>query len=238
MTLEVLYLDNHLLVINKPAGLLAQADRTGDGDVVSIAKGFLKKKFNKPGNVFVGLVHRLDRPVSGVMVLARTTKAAARLSAQFRDNLIMKKYIVLVEGRCHGQGVCENYILKKNERVTITDHTNKQSKYARLLWSSVACTGNISILDIDLKTGRPHQIRVQLAHMGLSVLGDLRHGAQGQFDGQNLALHSYCLCLEHPVKKEKMCWTVSPPSTWAGKFEAEISSLVSSLERGQGKQLI
>ena len=115
MKLDVIYMDNHLLVVNKQQGLLSQGDETGDVDLVAMAKEHLKKKFNKPGNVFVGLVHRLDRPASGVMALARTSKAASRLSAQFRDNLPKKRYFAMVEGDCEGEGVCENYLVKREE---------------------------------------------------------------------------------------------------------------------------
>ena len=226
MRLDVLYLDNHLLVVNKQAGLLAQADATGDKDLLRLGKEFLKNKFNKPGHVYLGLVHRLDRPVSGVMVLARTTKAAARLSARFRSNTAQKKYLALVEGNCSGQGICTDYIAKQNQEVRIVKARHPKARYAELAWKAVAKKSNLSLLEITLKTGRPHQIRVQLAHMGFPVLGDLRYGAKKEFDGKNLALHCYQLGLEHPVKKEFMQWTVKPPGTWKGYFDSEIENLL------------
>ncbi len=226
MKLDLLYLDNHLLVANKSPGLLAQGDETGDADLLSLARDFLKKKFSKPGNVYLGLVHRLDRPVSGIMVLARTSKAAARLSTQFRINTVHKKYIALVEGTCQGHGLCADHILKENRIVRIVGQSHPKALCAEMSWKSVAQKNNVSLLDVTLKTGRPHQIRIQLAHMGFPVLGDLRYGAKEQFDGKNIALHCYCLGLEHPVKKEPMNWLVKPPPAWNGIFEKETSRLI------------
>jgi len=220
--LDVLYLDNHLLVVQKPAGLLAQADRTGDPDLLSVAKDFLKEKFKKPGNVYLGLVHRLDRPVSGIMVLARTSKAASRLSEQFRSNTVRKKYVAIVEGVCAGRGVCKNYLIKNDQRVCIAEAGHPNARYAELSWQSIAQKNNLSLLDITLKTGRPHQIRVQIAHMGYPLLGDMRYNAQREFDGKNLALHCRLLGLEHPVKREYMEWKAAPPVTWTGYFDNEI----------------
>jgi len=211
---DVIYLDNHLLVVNKQPGLLAQGDKTGDIDILSLGKDFLKKQFNKPGNVYLGLVHRLDRPVSGAMVFARTSKAASRLAEQFRNNFPQKKYFALVEGKCSGQGTCKNYIIKEEQKVRIVDSSIPGAKYAELTWESVAHKKNISLVNVNLKTGRPHQIRVQLAHMGFPVLGDLRYNAQREFDGKNMALHCYFLGVEHPVKKEFMTWTAKLPASW------------------------
>ena len=223
---DILYTDNHLLVINKPSGLLAQKDSTGDPDIVTLAKDFIKQTFQKPGDVYLGLVHRLDRPASGIMVLARTSKAAARLSAQFRACAIKKKYLALVEGACPGRGTSVNYIIKKDRQVTIVEAVCPGAQYAELFWESIAQKNNLSLLSIDMKTGRPHQIRVQLSHMGFPILGDLRYGAKKEFDGQNLALHCYLLGLEHPVKKEHMQWTQLPPPAWGGMFENEIEGIV------------
>lgn len=228
MKLDVIYLDNHLLVVNKPQGLLAQADETGDMDLVTLARDFLKKKFNKPGNVFAGLVHRLDRPVSGLMVLARTSKAASRLSAQFRDNLPQKRYLAVVEGDCEGEGVCKNYLVKKNQRVRVTAASTPSARYAELSWRAVAWKNGLSLVEVLLKTGRPHQIRAQLSHMGFSILGDFKYGAKRELDGKNMALHCYFLSLTHPVRDEKMKWIARPPQSWAGRFGDEIEYIVHS----------
>jgi RluA family pseudouridine synthase len=226
MKLNVLYLDNHLLVVNKNPGILVQKDKTGDIDVLTLARSFLKNKFQKPGNVYIGLVHRLDRPVSGVMALARTTKAASRLSAQFRNNTARKKYMALVEGNCSGHGSCADYILKENQKVRIVDSSHPKALYAELSWKSAARMNNLSLIEVTLKTGRPHQIRVQMANMGFPVQGDFRYGAKSEFDGKNIALHCYYLGLEHPVNKEIMSWTAGPPPTWSGKFENAVRGII------------
>ncbi len=223
--MHVLYLDNHLLVINKPAGLLAQADATGDTDVVTEAKAYLKERFNKPGNVYVGLVHRLDRPVSGMMVLARTSKAAGRLSKQFREQHPEKRYFALVEGYLKGQGTQVDYLIKRNRRVERVSPDASGARRAELRWQTVAQHEGLSLVNVELLTGRPHQIRVQLAGLGHSILGDLRYGAQHTFDGRNLALHCYHLGLEHPVQRRPMAWQVAPPKTWAGYFESTVARL-------------
>lgn len=223
--LDILFLDNHLLVVNKRSGLLSQHDSTGDRDLLALAKDFLKKRFKKPGNVYLGLVHRLDRPVSGVMVLARTSKAASRLSSQFRSGTAQKRYIAIVEGVCTGQGECKNHIIKKNKEVRIVDSTQAKAQYAELLWESIAQKNGLSLFDIQLKTGRPHQIRAQLAHKGLPILGDFRYGAGREFDGRNIALHCYLLGVEHPTQKTFMHWSTMPPATWEGMFNSEIRDL-------------
>ena len=226
MEFDVLYLDNHLLIVNKSPGFLAQADKTGDSDLLTLARDFLKKKFNRSGNVYLGLVHRLDRPVSGIMALARTTKAASRLSAQFRNNTPQKRYLALVEGNCSGQGTYIDYILKQNKKVRIIAPSHPKALYAELAWRVVINRNHLSLLDIMLKTGRPHQIRVQLANAGFPILGDLRYGAQKKFDRENIALHNYLLGLEHPVKKQYMQWKVKPPLSWDGYFDDVIQDII------------
>jgi 23S rRNA pseudouridine1911/1915/1917 synthase len=226
MSPDVLFCDNHLLVVVKPAGLPAQQDRTGDEDLLCLLKAYVKERFNKPGEAYLGLVHRLDRPVSGVMAFARTSKAAGRLSAQFREGTPLKKYIAIVQGSVQGQGVCADYLFKDNEKVRIVGAKYPKALYAELAWQARAEAGGLSLLEIDLKTGRPHQIRVQLASRGLPIVGDLRYGSRREFDGRNLALHCYRLRLEHPVSKMPVSWTAPPPETWRGFFDAAIDSLL------------
>jgi RluA family pseudouridine synthase len=226
ISLEPVFIDNHLLVVNKPAGILSQADETGDEDMLTQGKAYLKERFNKPGNVYLGLVHRLDRPVSGVMVLARTSKAAGRLAEQFRSRTPVKKYLALVEGLCTGGGLQVDYLVKENRRVRCVSPDHPKAKRAELHWKALAYLDGISLIDLDLLTGRPHQIRVQLAGMGYPILGDLRYGARRFFDDRNLALHCYQLGIEHPIRREPMTWRVPPPATWNGFFDAQISALI------------
>jgi len=230
LALDPLHLDNHLLVVNKPAGLLVQGDVTGDVDLLTIGKAFLKERFDKPGAVFLGLVHRLDRPVSGVVALARTSKAAARLSEQFRERTPTKRYLALVEGRLTGEGTREDHLAKLDRTVRVVKPTHPEAKRAVLRWRGLATDrtrrgGDLSLVEVDLVTGRAHQIRVQLAAMGHPILGDLRYGATREFDGKNLALHAHQLTLEHPTRREAMTFTAPPPPPWRGSFDAVLAGL-------------
>jgi RluA family pseudouridine synthase len=230
MNFDVLYLDNHLLVVAKPAGLLVQEDRTGDPDLLTLGKAFLKEKYDKPDNVFLGLVHRLDRPVSGVLVLARTSKAASRLSDQFRRRTPDKRYLALVEGRLDGGGTREDYLAKTGRHVRVVKPGREGAKRAELRWRTLATErrkeGSVSLVEVELLTGRAHQVRVQLAALGHPILGDLRYDAQREFDGRNLALHSYRLEIEHPTKREAMSFSAPPPPTWRGYFDDVVRELV------------
>jgi 23S rRNA pseudouridine1911/1915/1917 synthase len=226
VTPDVLFCDNHLLVVCKPAGVPVQADRTGDPDLLTGLKHYIQQRFDKPGSAYLGLVHRLDRPVSGVMVFARTSKAAGRLSAQFRQASTGKKYAAVVTGIVAGRGLCHDFLIKECQTVRVVPADYPKALAAELAWSSVAARGGLSLLDIDLKTGRPHQIRVQLASRGMPILGDLRYGSPREFDGRNLALHCYSLCLEHPVQKTQLRFTAPPPAAWRGFFDADVATLL------------
>ncbi len=217
------HLDNHLLVIVKPAGLLAQADRTGDADVLTEGKAFLKAHFDRPGNVFLGLVHRLDRPVSGLMVLARTSKAAARLSAQFRDRTVEKRYLALVEGSVPGPVTLRDSLLKKDEKVRVVPADTPGAKRAELRLTPLHAQAGRTLVEIELGTGRAHQIRVQLAARGLPVVGDARYGARTAFRPGAIALHSYRLALDHPTREERLAWQALPD--WAADAAARLASL-------------
>ena len=211
---EWLYEDNHLLGLFKPAGLLSQADRTGDPDVVTLARDYLKTKFNKPGNVYVGLVHRLDRPASGTMVLARTSKAARRLSHAFRKRQVRKKYFAVLEGRLTGQGELQDAI-RKDPRTGRVSVDPVRGKEATLNYRVLGGIGHETLVEIILITGRPHQIRCQFAQRGFPVVGDMRYGATREFDGRNLALHCIELAFKHPVRPETTLIRAAPPSPWA-----------------------
>lgn len=210
--LDVLHCDHALLVINKPPGLLAQADRTGDPDVLSLAREQVDRERADGGQS--RLVHRLDRPASGVMVLARTKEAARVLSRQFREHTADKRYLALVEGHVTGLGTCVDYLLKENRQVRVVAPDHPEGKRAECTWQSVAQSGGLSLLQVQLKTGRPHQIRVQLAEREHPICGDLRYGATRTLDGQNLALHSFHLALEHPSEHVGKTWVAPPPDAW------------------------
>ncbi|NNE69965.1 MAG: RNA pseudouridine synthase [Rhodothermales bacterium] len=214
MTPEVLFIDNHLLVVNKPAGMLAQEDETGDLDVITWAKHYLKERFNKPGNVFAGLVHRLDRPASGVMVIARTSKAAGRLADTFRNRQVDKTYLALVEGVPPDQGQAVDHLAKVQRKVKVVRPTHPEGKKASLTWTLRGNLDGFSLVEVKLDTGRPHQIRVQMASRGWPLVGDVRYGAKREFDGRNLALHAWKLGLEHPVRREPQAWTAAPGKRW------------------------
>lgn len=232
-TLDVLYLDNHLLVINKPPGLLAQADETGDPDVLTIGKAYLKDRFDKPGKVFLGLVHRLDRPASGVMALARTSKSAARLSEQFRNRTPEKTYLALVEGHLERKEEYVDFLLKDDRTVRVVDPDTEGAAQAVLNFE-IGAKGSwrgrpVTLVEIHLKTGRAHQIRVQFASRGFPLVGDLRYGATLEFDGRNLALHAVSLTLDHPTRDERMIWKAAPPEIWGDDYADDIARILSEL---------
>ena len=210
---EILYEDNHLIVCIKPAGVLSQSDGTDAPDMLTILKRYIKQKYDKPGEVYLGLVHRLDRPVSGVMVFARTSKAASRLSEQIRSGKTVKCYRCIVEGVMEGEGKLENYILKdgKTNTVTVYDSPVRDAKFAKLEYKAVRSEGNMTLVNIKLGTGRAHQIRAQLAHFGHPIAGDRRYGKDSG-TGYDIALQSYRLEFEHPTKKEHMIFEIPVPS--------------------------
>ena len=177
--IKVLYEDNHLLVVEKPVNILSQGDNTSDDDMVNLLKKYLKEKYNKPGNVFVGLVHRLDRPVGGCMVFAKTSKAASRLSEQVRNKSFKKTYRAVIHGKMNKQE--DNlmdylYKNKKTNMVSVVSKNTKDAKDARLSYETLDFKKNFSLVQIDLQTGRPHQIRVQFASRKHPLFGDQRYG--------------------------------------------------------------
>ncbi len=219
-----LYLDNHLLVVDKPAGQLVQGDATGDLDLVTEAKAYLKDRFDKPGNVFVGLVHRLDRPTSGVVVLARTSKAAGRLSGQFRGRSTDKRYLAVLDGVLGQGGEATDGIVKREGggvRVVAVEHRDAQR--AVLRWRTLSAEAKRSLVEVELVTGRKHQIRAQLAARGAPVVGDFRYGKDVPFaDGRGIALHAWRLTIQHPTRKEPITFSAPPPPSWRGLFDAAL----------------
>lgn len=211
---KVLHCDDAVLVVNKPPGLLAQADRTGDPDVVSMGKAWLQSERGETPDSYLGLVHRLDRPASGLMVLARQSDAAAHLSRQFRERTVTKRYLALVEGTMTGLGTCTGYLAKDGRHVRVVGPEHPAGRRAVLTWQSLAQHEGLSLLQVRLQTGRRHQIRVQLADRNHPITGDFRYGATRELDGKHLALHAYHLALEHPTEKVGMRWTAPPPAAW------------------------
>ena len=212
--LMVLYEDNQIIVIEKEPNIPSQADKTGDIDMLSMVKQYIKEKYNKPGEAYIGLVHRLDRPVGGVMVFARTSKSASRLSEQVRNKTLKKTYIAVVDGKLsENQGILENYLYKdeRNNVSKVVDKDKKNAKLAKLEYEVLDYDEkrNLSTVKIKLHTGRHHQIRAQFANFGHSLYGDQKYGTRGK--GKQIRLWAYELKFEHPVKKDMMTFKSIPP---------------------------
>jgi 23S rRNA pseudouridine1911/1915/1917 synthase len=201
--LPFLYEDNHVLVVNKPSGMLSQGDLTGDLDVLTAAKQIIKQRDDKPGNVFLGLVHRLDRPVSGVMLLAKTSKCASRLSLQFRERTTTKIYWARVEGVPDATQGELRHRLGKDPKTRITRAVSgAQGKEARLRYRVLDTQSDTSLLEVTLITGLSHQIRAQLSALGHPVVGDKKYGSRHPFRPGAIALMSKSITFSHPTKKE------------------------------------
>lgn len=205
MDIKVLYEDNHLLVAVKPPGIPVQADSSGSDDFLSMLKAYVKEKYNKPGNVYLGLVHRLDRNAGGVMVFARTSKAASRLSDQIRRRVTSKVYLAVVQG-CpqNSRGHLVHYLLKDkaDNKVSVVKPGTPGAKEAVLDYEALDSREGLSLVKVELQTGRPHQIRAQMAELGTPLYGDVKYRELGERNRNNLALWSWRMEVEHPVKKE------------------------------------
>ena len=214
--IDVLYEDNHLLVVNKPAGMLVQGDHTGDTPLVEHGKAYIKQKYHKPGEVFLGVVHRLDRPVSGVVVLARTSKALARMNALFQEKKTEKTYWALVDKNPPQEaGILTHWLTKDPKKNRATAHRREVpgSKRAELSYRLVAQHDRLFLLEVVPQTGRPHQIRVQLASLGCPIRGDLKYGAPEANTDASISLHARRLAFVHPVRKTPL-QVVAP---WPGE---------------------
>jgi len=201
---DVLYEDNHLLAVNKPAGMLTMGDDTGDVTMVDVAREYLRRKYNKPGNVYVGVVHRLDRPVSGVLLFARTSKAASRLSDQFRRNAVQKIYRAVVDGQAAAATAELVDWLKKDRDsnlVTVVAEGTHGAQQAILRYRRVDRQSGFTHLEVEPQTGRSHQIRVQLSSRGMPIVGDGKYGSTHRRGGR-IALHATQLTFQHPTRKE------------------------------------
>ncbi len=205
--IKVLYEDNHIIVVEKPVNIPSQGDKTGDLDMLTMVKDYIKEKYNKPGEAYIGLVHRLDRPTGGVMVFARTSKAASRLSEAVRNKELKKSYLAIVDGKMEeDSGTFKDYLYKNEKTNTsrIAKPNEKNAKEAILDYEVVLYNEeiNMSVVKINLHTGRHHQIRVQFASRGHSLNGDQKYGTRGR--GKQLCLWAYKLSFVHPVTKEVM----------------------------------
>jgi 23S rRNA pseudouridine1911/1915/1917 synthase len=214
--LDVLYEDNHLLVVNKPAMLPTMGVAEGKDSLLSVAKEYIRKKYSKPGNVYLGVVSRLDAPVTGIVVIARTSKAARRLSEVFREREVEKTYWAVVSGTPdEGELTLEHY-LRKDERhrhMHVTHADCPDAQLARLHYRVLKSVDDLSLLEIQLETGRKHQIRVQLAKIGHPIVGDRKYESSAEFP-HGIALHARKLAFPHPVRKEPFCFEAPLPDSW------------------------
>ena len=214
--IKVIYEDNHLLAVEKPVNVLSQGDNTEDPDMLTLLKEYIKVKYDKPGNVYMGLVHRLDRPVGGVMVFAKKSKAASRLSDQIRKREFKKVYITVVRGTPKNKkDTLEHYLLKdkRTNTVKVVSESTEGAKQAVLDYEVLASNEELSIVRVNLHTGRPHQIRVQFSSIGCPVYGDQKYGAHINKPGQQIALWSYEITCSHPTKKDEVVFKSLPPDT-------------------------
>lgn len=211
----VFHEDNHLLVLYKPAGLLIQGDDTGDATLMDLVRQWIKTRYEKPGRVFLGLVHRLDRPVAGVVVFARTSKAAGRLSEQFREGRTEKQYMAVLEGIVtEKEGRLIHHVERRGSSGRVVDHPTAASQEARLTYRLLDTFQSRSLVEIDLETGRHHQIRLQFAHLGCPVAGDLRYGAPAPLPDRQIALFARRLSVFHPTQNAHLTFSCPLPKEW------------------------
>ncbi|MFT5128242.1 MAG: 23S rRNA pseudouridine1911/1915/1917 synthase [Rhodothermales bacterium] len=209
--MDILYIDNHLLAVNKPCGLPTQPSQEHADSLECRAKAWIKKEYNKPGKVFLHAIHRLDRPVSGVVLFARTSKALSRLNASTRARDSQKIYNAVVHGQPAASGDLEHFLAHRRMRAEVTSASADGAKQARLSYTRLAVGGKFSLLEITLHTGRYHQIRAQFAAIGHPIVGDHKYQAPGQ-DGSGIALHHSSLTIPHPTTREPIAISATRPS--------------------------
>lgn len=219
--LKILYEDNHVIVVQKIPNIPSQGDKTNDVDMLTMIKQYIKEKYNKPGEVYLGLIHRLDRPVGGVMVFAKTSKAASRLSEQVRNKVLKKTYLAIVDGKMEKtKDALEDYLLKneKNNISKVVKENTKNAKYAKLNYEVLKYEKeiNLSLLKIILHTGRHHQIRLQLSNRNHSIYGDQKYGTRGR--GKQICLWAYELTMLHPISKQEMTFKSIPEAIGSWKI--------------------
>lgn len=217
MDIPILYEDNHLLIVEKPINIPVQEDRTKDDDLLTILKKFIKERDEKPGNVYLSLIHRLDRPVGGAIVFAKTSKAASRLSDQLRRRTIERKYLAIVRGALKKtEAKLVGYLWKDTKKniVSIVPKHKRDAKQAILKYRVLETNKNLSLLEVELETGRPHQIRVQLNGIGHPLYGDQKYGRRQNEVGEQIALWAYELQFPHPTTKEMIYIQCEPPAVY------------------------
>lgn len=222
----ILFEDNHLLVLNKPPGVPVNGDISGDENLLDTSKLYLVQSRNKPGAAFLGLIHRLDRAVSGTVVFGKTSKCSARLSESFRNRLVHKKYVCVVEGCMDdAAGLCEDTLLCKEGNITrcVSDNT-PGGQFSSLRYRAVSVPqANCTVLEVLLLTGRKHQIRAQLAHRGHPIVGDVKYGSRSKpFKMSFIALHSTSLIFHHPTTKQEMRFVSGPPTSWKDELDINV----------------
>lgn len=212
--LNIIYEDNHIIVVEKPINMLSQSDNTKDLDLQTALKMYIKEKCQKPGNVYIGLVHRLDRPTGGLMVFARTSKAASRLSEEIRNKNFKKSYLAVINGKTKKQDTLEDY-LEKTGNISIISNKEK-GKYAKLNYELIAYKDNLSLVKVNLETGRNHQIRLQFKSRNMPLYGDNKYNND---KNKNLGLYAYKLEFTHPTRREKMVFINYPTYSPFNKFK-------------------
>lgn len=213
---DIVYEDNHLIIVNKKSGELVQGDNTGDKSLIDTIKDYLKKKYNKPGNVFLGLVHRLDRPVSGLVIFAKTSKALSRMSEMFRNGEVEKRYwAIVVKHPPRKKDTIESYLFRnqKQNKTYVVDANRKDAKLSKLSYTVLGSIERYHLLEIELHTGRHHQIRCQLSSVGSCIKGDLKYGASRSNKDASISLISKKLRFIHPVSKELISLDAELPKT-------------------------
>lgn len=214
--IKIIYEDNHLLVVEKPFNIPTQEDNSKDKDLLNILKEDLKKRYNKPGRVYLGLIHRLDRPAGGLMVFAKTSKAASRMFEQIIDYIMEKKYYIIVDGPVLNKSGDLNDFLLKDTKTNISSVVKENTVGAKegiLSFRLIETNKNLNLVEVKIKTGRSHQIRVQMAHHNMPLYGDNKYNEKSQ-TGEQLALFAYSLSFYHPITKEKLNFKLNTPNTY------------------------
>ena len=210
--MDILYEDNHIIVVEKPINIPTCEDESKDIDLLNVVKEYIKKKYSKPGNVYLGLVHRLDRPVGGIMVFAKTSKAAKRLNEQIKNDEFKKKYYAVIDGIIENKkGIFEDYLLKDSKKNIVK--IDKSGKYAKLEYELISVKDNLSLVEVNLHTGRSHQIRVQFSSRNYPLYGDQKYNKKANCHEQ-IALYSHFLSFKHPITKEILEFNLDLPNRY------------------------